>query len=283
MTQTTTRIGVTPAPPPDRRPVRPVRRTFALALLAALIVSACFGAFLKLHKVPGAAKHTSTSAAQSTGGAPVVAAAGAPAAGSAQPRNATALPPISGATRLVGIVPVGYADTENGAIAAATNYLTTLYGSTQILNDAVRAQVIAAIAQPGAADALAASMDPTVAIIKSGLLNANGQPIGGGVLTLRVLLAGYHVDAISSASATVEIWYEAMYGVAVANSTAPVQSNYAVDTIKLTWADSDWKWDASTETPGPTPLGVANGSAADISRMQTVLTTFTPYAYGDTP
>lgn len=183
---------------------------------------------------------------------------------------------------MVGIVPVGYTDDEQGAVAAATNYLTTLYGTTQILDDAIRAQVIHAIAQPGGADALAASIDPTVAIIKSTLLNGNGKPLGGGVLTLRVLLAGYHVDAIAAASATVEIWYEAMYGVAVANSVAPVQSSYAVDTIKLRWAGNDWKWDASSETPGPTPLGVANGSAADIARMQTVLRTFVPYPYGDT-
>jgi hypothetical protein len=271
MTETTTRVGTSTASAPDRPPVRPVRRTITLALLAALVVSAAFGAFLKVHHVPGDRQHNTAGATQSTAPESAITAA---------PADVTALPPIGGATELVGIVPVGYADTTPGAIAAATNYLTTLYGSTRILDDATRAQVIQAIAQPGASDALAASIDPTVAIIKGNLLAANGKPIGGGVLTLRVLLAGYHVDAATAAAATIEIWYEAIYGVAVANSTEPVQSNYAVDTIKLVWAAGDWKWDTSTETPGPTPLGVANGSAADIARMQTVLSTFTPYPYG---
>jgi hypothetical protein len=248
-----------------------------MALLAALIVCAVFGAFLKLHHVPGQSAPSTQSKANNENSKQ---SSGTVVGHTSAPLGVTVLPPVGGATKMNGIVPVGYTDDQPGAVAAATNYLTTLYGSTQILDDATRAQAIQVIAQPGAADALAASINPTVAIIKGNLLDASGKPIGGGVLTLRVLLAGYHADSVTKSSATIEIWYEAIYGVAVANSAEPVQSNYAVDTVKLVWSGDDWKWDTSSETPGPTPLGVANGSAADISRMQTVLSTFTPYTYG---
>jgi hypothetical protein len=259
-----------------RASIHPGRRIFALVVIALVVVCVAFGVAVKAGFV---GKPAATPTLDSQGRPP--ASTGVVAAKSGR-LDTTVLPPAAGATKMVGVVPVGYRDDAPGAIAAATNYLTALQGK-QVLNDRQRSAIIATVAKPGTAEALTAAIDPGVRQIKAGLrLDANGQPSGGGVLTLRLGLWAYHVDAYRPTAATISIWYESIVGVAVANSRFPVQATYSTISVRLAWADGDWKWAGQSEVSGPTPSGVANGPTADISTLQRVLSSFTPYTYGGT-
>ncbi len=273
----TERVGPPHTEDPGARTViHPGRRIFGLALLAIVVVCIAFGVAVKVGFV-GKPASTPTLNAQ---GQPTT--SSKPAGDGSAPTNATMVPPIGGATRMAGVVPVGYRDTTPGAVAAATNYLTALQGK-QVLDDRRRAQILAAVAGPGTLATLSATIEPGVRQIKSGLgLDANGEPTNGGVLTMRTGLWAYHVDAYRPTAARISIWYESIVGIAIANSGFPVQATYSTITISLVWAQHDWKWAAESEVSGPTPSGVANGSTADLSTLQRVLSTFTPYTYGGT-
>jgi hypothetical protein len=259
-----------------RTVIHPGRRILALIVLLIVVVCVAFGVAVKLGLV-GKAAETPILDAQPTPGKPKPA---VPV--TAVPDDQTALPPIAGATKMSGLVPVGYRDDAGGAVAAATNYLTALQ-SKQILDDGQRRKITAVVANPGTADALAATIEPGVQQIKAGLgLDAKGNPTSGGVLTMRTGLWAYHVDAFDKGAATISIWYESIVGIAVANSRVPVQATYSTITVKLAWTEDDWRWAGQSEASGPTPSGVANGSTADVTTLQRVLSTYTPYTYGGT-
>lgn len=277
MTGVTERVGPPQEQVPGTRPaIHPARRIFFLTTFAIIIVCVAFGLAVKVGFVGKPAQTpTLDNQGQAHAGAdaaPVTAVAG----------NPTVLPPIAGATRMVGLVPVGYPRSPAGAVAAATNYLTTLQGKP-ILDDRQRRMIITAVAAPGTTDALTASIEPGVRQIKTGLdLDAQGQPANGGVLTMRSGLWAYHVDAYQAGAASISIWYESIVGIAMANSRFPVQATYSTITVRLVWAADDWKWAGQTEVSGPTPSGVANGSTADVTTLRRVLSTYTPYTYGGT-
>jgi hypothetical protein len=278
MAGVTERVGPPHTEDPGARTViHPGRRIFGLAVLAIVVVSIAFGVAVKVGFVGKPAKTPTLDA----NGQPTTSSKPATDGGSRRV-DATMVPPIGGATRMAGVVPVGYRDTTPGAVAAATNYLTALQGK-QILDDRRRAQILAAVAGPGTVPALTATIEPGVRQIKSGLgLDANGEPTNGGVLTMRTGLWAYHVDAYQPTAARISIWYESIVGIAIANSGFPVQATYSTITINLVWAEHDWKWASESEVSGPTPSGVANGSTADLSTLKRVLSTFTPYTYGGT-
>jgi hypothetical protein len=277
VTGVTERVGPPQAEvPTGRTAIHPGRRILALVMLAIVVVCIAFGVAVKVGFV-GKPAQTPTLDSQ---GRPVTRADVAPATAAAP--DSTVLPPIAGATRMAGLVPVGYRSNVAGAVAAATNYLTALQ-SKQVLDDQRRHAIVTTVASPGTADALAATIEPGVKQVKTGLgLDPNGVPASGGVLTMRSGLWAYHVDAYQQRAATISIWYESIVGVATANSHFPVQASYSTITVKLVWAKADWKWAGQAEVSGPTPSGVANGSTADVTTLQRVLSTYTPYTYGGT-
>ncbi len=277
MAGVTERVGPPQTEDPSPRAIiHPGRRILALVLIALIVVCVAFGVAVKAGFVGEPAKTPTLD----SHGRP--AASSGPVTAKAGTVDTTVLPPVAGATRMVGVVPVGYRDNAAGAVAAATNYLTALQGK-QILDDHRRASIMSAVADPGTSGALAAAIEPGVRQIKAGLgLDANGEPTNGGVLTMRLGLWAYHVDAYRPAAATISIWYESIVGIAIANSRFPVQSTYSTIAVKLVWVHHDWKWAGQSEVSGPTPSGVANGPTSDITTLQRVLATFTAYTYGGT-
>lgn len=141
------------------------------------------------------------------------------------------------------VIPTGFAKTEDGAKKAAATYIESwpqLLSSTDY--DVVAA--INYVTTSGSTD----------------LRQALGQSIESGRLALSGAIAGgsYHqsvplklkVESSDSKSATITIWSMELWAAA---GKLEAQSSFALQTLKLVYADNDWKIDSWLTVPGPTP------------------------------
>lgn len=152
-----------------------------------------------------------------------------------------------GPTRTANGVPVGYAHTRDGVVAAAANYGVALAGPL-FLDDAKRA---AAIRQIGTAAYVRRTLPAAAAAARQ----LRSSPIGQGLRQSAATLyegapLAYRVVSYSPAQARVEIWSLALLG---NDAGVQPQVSYGTTTTTLRWQDSDWKFDSSTTSVGPTP------------------------------
>ncbi|MBY8843441.1 hypothetical protein [Streptomyces sp. SP2-10] len=152
-------------------------------------------------------------------------------------------------------VPTGFAQTEQGAQSAATNYAVAL-GSTGMFIKDSRHRLLGLLYTPEAVDRLQGPMDQAYStdfLAKMGL-DAAGNPPKGNTFVSRVIPVGATVQQYSADSAKVAVWYVGLIGMAGSTSTDPVTSSWKTWTFDLRWSDGDWKIDSETQQDGPAPV-----------------------------
>ena len=195
----------------------------------------------------------------------------APAATAAPPSTVAAAPrtaaaPAEAAASRVGPrgfeagVGVGYARTQEGAVAAAANY-TRVLSSDLILDKARRRAAINALAAPQAKARLQKTFDQAVVSLRQGL--GVSQADSGAQVLLRATPVGWRVKHYSARAATVAIWVTSVGGSVGGNVPVPVREGWGTTTVELRWVGGDWKQVDSTTTDGPVPIAdVAPPTAA---------------------
>ena len=206
----------------------------------------------------GGAAPATTAAAVAPAPAPTTAASpGTAAAPRAEAAPATGVGP----RRVANGVGVGYAHTQQGAVAAAANYTRTL-SSTLILDTARRRAAIDTLAAPEAKARLQKTFDQAVASIRAGL-GVSGSAGDGAQVLLRATPVGWRVEQYGQGSARVAIWVTSVGGSVGGSGSAPVREGWGTTTVSLRWVAGDWKQVASATTDGPVPIAdVAPPTAA---------------------
>jgi hypothetical protein len=147
-------------------------------------------------------------------------------------------------------VPVGWAPTREGAVAAAAAYGKVLSSSWFLTDAARRDRALAAMATPASLAALQSAQQALASEVASNPLGSGlGQPSVASVLTTGYL--GYRLEQYREHdSARVALW-----AVVVAGNDAnlPPQALWGTSTLLLRWA-GDWKLEAAQTVPGPVPV-----------------------------
>ena len=205
----------------------------------------------------GAAPATTAAAAAPAAPAPTTAAPQATTAPQAAAAPATGVGP----RRVSQGVGVGYAHSQQGAVAAAANYTRAL-SSTLILDTARRRAAIDTLAAPEARARLQKTFDQAVASIRAGL-GVSGSAGDGAEVLLRATPVGWRVEHYDKGTARVAIWVTSVGGSVGGSGSAPVREGWGTTTVSLRWVGDDWKQVASTTTDGPVPIAdVAPPTAA---------------------
>jgi hypothetical protein len=180
----------------------------------------------------------------------------------AAPRAEAAPATGVGPRRVTNGVGVGYAHTQQGAVAAAANYTRAL-SSALILDTAQRRAAIDTLAAPEAKARLQKTFDQAVASIRAGL-GVSGPAGDGAEVLLRATPVGWRVEQYGKGTARVAIWVTSVGGsVGGSGGSAPVREGWGTTTVTLRWVGNDWKQVASTTTDGPVPIAdVAPPTAA---------------------
>jgi len=201
-----------------------------------------------------------TTAAAAAPPAPTVAAA--PSSTAAPRTEAAAASSGVGPRRVANGVGVGYAHSQQGAVAAAANYTRAL-SSALILDTARRRAAIDTLAAPEARARLQKTFDQAVASLRAGL-GVRGAAADRAQVLLRATPVGWRVEQYSNASAKVAIWVTSVGGsLGGDGGTVPVREGWGTTTVTLRWVGGDWKQVQSTTADGPVPIAdVAPPTAA---------------------
>jgi hypothetical protein len=207
---------------------------------------------------PAATPAASTAPPAAAGATPTTAAA---TPGTAAPSQAATSSEV-GPRAWRNEVGVGYARTQQGAVAAAANY-TRVLSSDLILDNGRRKAAINTLAAPEARGRLQKTFDQAVASLRQGL-GVTGAAGDGAQVLLRATPVGWRVDDYSSSAATVAIWVTSVGGsLGGSGGSVPVTEGWGTTTVRLRWAGGDWKQVESTTTDGPVPIAdVAPPTAA---------------------
>jgi hypothetical protein len=205
----------------------------------------------------GAATATTAPAASQT---PSPTAAATPGTAAAAPAEAAAATRV-GPRRFEAGVGVGYAHSQQGAVAAAANF-TRVLSSDLILDTTRRRAAIAALAAPSAKARLQRTFDQAVVPLRQGLGVGDTASDGTQVL-LRATPVGWRVEDYSDDRAKVAIWVTSVGGSIGGKVPVPIREGWGTTTVELRWAGDDWKLAESTTTDGPVPIAdVAPPTAA---------------------
>ena len=190
--------------------------------------------------------------------APAVTATPAPGE-TATPGTVAATPAAGAATSRVGPrklehgVGVGYANSRQGAVAAAANYSTVL-SSDLILDTATRRAAIDTLAAPEARAGLQKTFDQAVASLRKGL-GITAENAGSVKVLMRAHPVGWKVDDYGNGTATVAIWVTGVTGsIGGTGPPAPIREGWGTTTARLRWVKGDWKLVDSTTVDGPLPI-----------------------------
>ncbi|MHB8510235.1 MAG: hypothetical protein ACYDGR_16590 [Candidatus Dormibacteria bacterium] len=178
----------------------------------------------------------------------------------ATPQTRAVTVPGSGASRTENGVPVGYPQSESGAVAAATNYTQFLNGPLLLAPDKYRAAV-GTVAAPEAKDKLIQDAERSLAAEQNNLQLVTNAARGIPVSIAAYPLA-YHVNNYSSSVVEVALWVVSVVG--ENGQLAPSQA-WDTITVDLEWTNGDWKETSAGSTPGPVPvLGQAPVQTKDL-------------------
>ena len=141
---------------------------------------------------------------------------------------------------------VGFQRTREGAVTAASAYVSELDGSA-ILDSSRLRRVVRTIAATSAQSQLATAYAQVAAQAKQQLgVDTFPRP----VLLLRAAPIGYRVDRFDRFSARVSIW---RVGIVGSGATVDPQQSWRTETVSLVWERGDWKVESFASSPGPTP------------------------------
>jgi hypothetical protein len=137
-------------------------------------------------------------------------------------------------------VPVGYARTEEGAIAAASNFARLMSTTTADPQAFVNAfEVIAAPDWRKEARTLA----------EEGLDFVRERYGSNGILTFTPVR--YRLSDFDPSEATVEVWGVTL---ATGEESSEIDESWVTGRIELRWSAGDWRVAGGTSSAGPTPL-----------------------------
>lgn len=151
-----------------------------------------------------------------------------------------------GPRRIVAGVPVGYDRSQEGAMAAAGNYVVALDGPLLVKEDARSAMVRAIVA----AETQAERLRLTAASAES-----NRRAFGDDWQMWTAPIAT-NVASYSDSRAIVQVWR----AVVVGGTPEYGLETWATEAVELVWQDNDWKYLRQTTSDGPTPLQDPNST-----------------------
>ncbi|KOU36586.1 membrane protein [Streptomyces sp. WM6373] len=256
--QTRTRLPEAPADPygPARRTSRAPRSLVTVVGVVVLLIAAIAFAN-QAPDTPDAKPADDTPSATST--------------------SATGTDPVTG--RTAGI-PKGFAHDEQGAQSAAANYAVAL-GSDGMFDAARRRAIVQAAYLPDVAAARQNDLDKIYAdqdfLARIGL-DAAGKAPKGQTFISRMNPVGTKVEKFTGDTATVSVWYSALFGLAGEGSKNPVSESWYTNTFELKWLSGDWRVSDFTQKDGPAPVG-RDQSAASAEEMAAAVSQFGGFTY----
>ncbi|WP_428934911.1 hypothetical protein [Streptomyces sp. ACT015] len=162
-------------------------------------------------------------------------------------------------------IPTGFPHTQEGAQSAAANYAVAL-GSADMFTKSKRDSILQTIMVPSRVAHYETQLDQayTAQFNKNVGLNEDGSTPSGYTFVSRTSPIGTKVTDSSADRATVEVWSGGLLGLAGENSTNPVTNSWFTITMRLEWADGDWKIEQHAQKDGPAPVpGDSKASSAD--------------------
>jgi hypothetical protein len=163
-----------------------------------------------------------------------------------------------GATRMVQLVPVGYSQTQEGAVAAASNYAQVLRGNV-LLDESLSLSTVQTAS--GTSDSPLAARVEQRARAVGAQLQLTG-PVGGNAVTVHFSAVAYHLDSYRPEKAVVSIWGVWLVGRYL---VLPATQSWMTLTDTLLWNGGDWKLRDEQEVSGPAPrLSQTMASGTDL-------------------
>ena len=150
-------------------------------------------------------------------------------------------------------VPVGYARTEEGAVAAATNF-NLLSGRDDLLDREAMTNAMQALAAPSWKSEAAKQAQNGYDYVAE----AYGDDADVSTAVLRYDLADYAADR-----AVVQLWTVTV----LSGSERPnVDEVWGVVTVNLEWVDADWRIAGIESSPGPAPVDLPSRQPQQTAR-----------------
>ncbi|MGA5101083.1 hypothetical protein ACPCAC_27395 [Streptomyces lavendulocolor] len=201
----------------------------------------------------------------------------APADRAAAPTAATGVRPVTGKN---GTIPSGYARDEQGAQSAAANYAVAL-GSDGMFDNGRRRAIVNAVYAPDVAAVRQRDLDKVYSdekFLTSIGLNPDGTAPAGMTFITRFNPVGAKVERFGADSASVSVWYSALFGLAGEGSKNPVSESWYTNTFELKWVGEDWKVTDFTQKDGPVPVG-RDQAASSAEEMAGAVQQFGGFTY----
>ena len=170
-----------------------------------------------------------------------------------------------GPTELRAGVPVGYAHTEMGAVAAATQYVAGI-DAKRLFSEDARADALDVMAAPESRDELAEQMEPGFTLALEGLGQSGEEVAADPTVVARSVPTGYAVQSYSDEEAVVDVWATTIF---FAEGRQALTDVWTTQRVTVGWVDGDWRLLAFSGSDGPappqTPTSSTSGSAERIN------------------
>ncbi|SFB80011.1 hypothetical protein [Streptomyces aidingensis] len=234
--QTRTRLPDEPGPSSRRAPASPGRSLFTIIGVFVVLI----GAIVFANLSDGDGGPDEGTARDSAGGP------------ATQPTAPTGEAPVDTA---VNGIPTGHPQSEQGAQSAAANYAVALGGDGMFTTDS-RHAIVGTVYDAAVVPALVDELDRAYSEEALALLglDAEGNPPAGMTFVSRTLPVGTSLVAYTGTSATVDVWYTGLIGMAGESARNPVRTTWKTWTFELVWSDGDWKIVEDSQADGPAPV-----------------------------
>ncbi|GAB3122570.1 hypothetical protein GCM10027160_41640 [Streptomyces calidiresistens] len=156
----------------------------------------------------------------------------------------------------VNNIPVGHPQTEQGAQSAAANYAVAL-GGEGMFDAEARRVIVDTIYEPSVAEERLPAIEEAYSnpdFLQRIGLSADGTPPEGTTFVARVIPVGTRLTDFDETTATVEVWYTSLFGLAGEGSTRPVTEGWYTNSYELVWSNDDWRVVDFDQRDGPVPV-----------------------------
>ena len=174
-------------------------------------------------------------------------------------------------------IATGFPHTSEGAQSAAVNYAVAL-GSAEMYADTSRHTILHTITDPSAESAMQARSDSSYTAQAKIFGLVNGAAPAGETFVSRTIPVGSKNDSYSSGAATVEVWCNALGGIAGTGSTKPVAEYWFTEVLQLRWVNGDWKMSGYNQKDGPVPIS-GSQAASDSGAISSAVSQFGGFRY----
>ncbi|MFD3680941.1 hypothetical protein [Streptomyces sp. NPDC058613] len=178
-----------------------------------------------------------------------------------------------------GGVPSGFAQNEQGAQSAASNFAVAL-GSDGMFNTARRHGIVDAVSDESTRATLQSGFDAdySATLLSQIGLTKDGLAPAGATFVSRTVPVGAKVRNFASGSAAVDVWCVGMFGLTGEKSTRPVTNSWFTLSMTLKWNGSDWKVVATAQKDGPTPV-TGDNPVSDSGEIAGAVNEFGGFTY----